>query len=364
MPNFYPIATINHAALRHNLAVIKKIVPHSQIWGVVKADAYGHGAAEVAASLAVPGLAVARLGEAKKLRCTEKLKPILILGGVYSTADIIEAAALNCELAIHTPAQAEMLWQIELATPIKIWLKVNTGMNRLGLTLDQAASWLVKLTNCANVQSPPGLMTHLANADVLTDNITNVQCQRLRAIPGAANCALSIGNSAGILGWENARSDWVRPGIMLYGISPFSGTIGEQYGLQPVMTLRSSLIAIHHCQAGDAIGYGGSYVCPQAMTVGVIGIGYGDGYPRHAPVGTPVLLHGQRVPLIGRVSMDMITVDLSGVSTAQIGTEAVLWGEGLPAEEIAAAAGTIAYQLVTGIAGRVQREFIAACRLS
>lgn len=356
--NFCPTATIDHAALRHNLGVVKKIVPHSRIWAVIKADAYGHGATEIANSLIVDGLAVARLGEAKKLRRTEKCKPILILGGVHSVADLMEAVALHCELVIHNAAQAKMLFQVKLPKPIKIWLKVNTGMNRLGLTVEQAAHWLIALTSCPNIQDQPGLMTHLANADELNDNLTNLQCQRLRSIPVAFNCAVTIGNSAGILGWEAARSDWVRPGIMLYGISPFNNTVGKQYDLQPVMTLHAPLIAIQHCQRGDAIGYGGSYLCSQAMPVGIIGIGYGDGYPRHAPVGTPVLLNGNRATLIGRVSMDMLTVDLCNIPEVCIGDRATLWGDGLPAEEIASSAKTIAYQLVTGITKRVPRIHI------
>lgn len=362
--NFCPTATINHAALRHNLGVVKKIVPHSRIWAVIKADAYGHGATEIANSLEVDGLAVARLGEAKKLRRTEKRQPILIMGGVHSVADLMEAVALHCELVIHNPAQAEMLLQVKLPKPIKIWLKVNTGMNRLGLTLEQAAQWLIELTSCSNVQDQPGLMTHLANADELNNNLTNLQCQRLSSITNALNCDVTIGNSAGILGWKAARSEWVRPGIMLYGISPFSNTVGKQYDLQPVMTLRAPLIAIHHCQPGDAIGYGGSYLCPQAMQVGVIGIGYGDGYPRHAPVGTPVLINGNRATLIGRVSMDMLTVDLRNIPEVRIGDRATLWGENLPAEEIAACANTIAYQLVTGITERVPRLHINQTEVS
>lgn len=352
-------ATINHAALRHNLTLVKNYAPHSRIWAVIKADAYGHGATAIARSLPVDGFAVARLQEAQKLRHAAIKQPILIMGGVYSPQDLATAAALNCEIAIHNTEQATMLLQTNLAYPITTWLKVNTGMNRLGLSLDATQHWLNQLAHSQNVQGQPQLMTHLANADDLNDNLTNLQCQRLRIIADAAGCcALNIGNSAGILGWEAARSDWVRPGIMLYGISPFAATTGQHYNLQPVMTLRAPLIAVHRCAAGAAIGYACSYICPENMPIGVIGIGYGDGYPRHATTGTPVLLDGVRVPLIGRVSMDMLTVDLRNLPNANIGTEAVLWGNGLPAEEVAAAAGTIAYQLVTGVTGRVPRLHI------
>jgi len=355
--NFNPIAIINHAALRHNLDIVKKFAPNSRIWAVVKANAYGHGVEEVTRTLATEGFAVARLEEAKNLRRAGNLTPILIMGGVYSANDIITAVDLNCELVIHTQEQAQMLLRINLTRSIKIWIKVNTGMNRLGLTLEQAAYWITTLAKCQHVQSPLGLITHLANADDLADNLTNLQCQRLRTIPGSETCIISIGNSAGILGWQQTNADWVRPGIMLYGISPFNdaSATNKKYSLKPVMTLQAPLIAIHHCQSGDAIGYGGSYVCSRPTTVGVIGIGYGDGYPRHVPTGTPVLINGERIPLIGRVSMDMLTVDLTNVPTARIGDQAVLWGDNLPAEEIATAANTIAYQLVTGVTSRVQR---------
>jgi len=353
-----PRAIIDHAALRHNLKRVREAAPTSRIWAVIKADAYGHGAAEVASSLRVEGLAIARLDEAQRLRATGEHRPLLIMSGVYSRASLAQAAELGCELALHDAAQAQMVEQAGAAPPLRVWLKVNTGMNRLGLAPMEAARWLVRLTGCTGVQGRPGLMTHLANADDPADPLSEIQCQRLRTLPGADTCPLNIGNSAGILGCAAARNDWVRPGIMLYGVSPFIGESGERRGLRPVMTLRAPLIAINHCQRGDRIGYGGSYRCPEDMAVGVIGIGYGDGYPRHAPAGTPVLLGGRQAPLIGRVSMDMITLDLRGLPAARLGEEAVLWGQGLPVEEIAAAAGTIAYELLSGVTIRVAREHI------
>jgi alanine racemase len=196
-------------------------------------------------------------------------------------------------------------------------------------------------------------MTHLARADDPADPCTDRQCRRFLALPESRGTRLSIGNSAGLLAWPQTRRDWVRPGIMLYGVSPFLGETAADRDLEPVMTLETALIAIHPCAAGEAVGYGGTYVCPETLPVGVAAIGYGDGYPRHAPSGTPVLVRGRRVPLIGRVSMDLITLDLRGVPEARVGDRVTLWGRGLPVEEIAQAAGTIGYELLCGVAARV-----------
>jgi alanine racemase len=353
-----PRATIDHAALRHNLRRVRQAAPHSRIWAVVKANAYGHGVAEATRSLDADGFAVARLQEARRLRELGLCRPILVMGGIYSEQALHQALELDCEIAVHSSFQAELLVRVPTPRRMRIWLKVNTGMNRLGLPPGEAMRWLERLTGCDAVDGAPGLMTHLANADDLSDPFSEVQCRRLRAIPGARFVPLNIGNSAGILGIGAARTDWVRPGIMLYGISPFLGEIAAERNLQPVMTLRSALMAVNHCREGDRIGYGGTFVCPENMPVGVIGIGYGDGYPRHAPGGTPVLVKGRRVPLVGRVSMDTITVDLRGHPDVDIGDEAILWGTGLPAEDIATAAGTIAYELLSGVTERVKREHI------
>jgi alanine racemase len=350
-----PRALIDHIALRRNLSRVRAVAPGSRVWAVVKANGYGHGAQAVVASLDADGLAVARLGEARQLRESGERRPLLVMGGVGSAASLRAAAELGCELALHDDAQAELLVGTRLSGPLGIWIKVNTGMNRLGMAPDSVPAWLRRLELRPWVRRPVGLMTHLANADDLQDPMTEAQCGRLRAIPDLGTRPLSIANSAGLLGHAAARSHWVRPGIMLYGVSPFLGETGAQRGLEPVMTLSAPVIAVNHCRAGDRVGYGGTYQCPDDMPVGVIGVGYGDGYPRHAPSGTPVLIGTERAPLVGRVSMDMITVDLRELPEVRIGDEAVLWGRGLPAEEIAAAAGTIAYQLFTGVTDRVER---------
>ncbi len=353
-----PRAIIDHAALRHNLDRVRRAAPDSRIWAVIKADAYGHGVEHVWRSLDADGYAVARLAEAEQLRRFGARRPILVMGGVRDVTELQRAAELHCELAVHSPHIGQLLESTRLAEPLKVWLKVNTGMNRLGLPPELVPEWLSRLTGCAAIREAPGLMTHLANADDIGDPATERQCRRLRDIPAPEGTLLNIGNSAGLLGFACARSHWVRPGIMLYGVSPFLRESGVDRDLRPVMTVRAPLVAVNRCRRGDRVGYGGTYECPEDMPIGVIGIGYGDGYPRHAVPGTPVLLDGLRVPLVGRVSMDSITVDLRGVESPVPGTEAVLWGAGLPVEEIAGAAGTIAYELLTGVTARVPREHI------
>ncbi|KOR30471.1 hypothetical protein TI04_05685 [Achromatium sp. WMS2] len=355
--NTYPVAVIDHAALRHNMALARKNAPKSKIWAVIKADAYGHGAAEIAKSLDSEGLAVARLAEARRLRLTEPTRPILVMGGVYNVDELHEAANLQCDLVVHNAIQGQMLIDNGITYPAKIWIKVNTGMNRLGFSLEEAKFWLSKLAYASKVPGPPGLMTHLACADNMFDALTLYQCERLQSIAKSDNL-LSIGNSAGILEWSTSQSDWVRPGIMLYGISPFIKEIGSERNLLPVMTLYAQIIAVYQCPKGAAIGYGDYYRCTEPMTIGIVGIGYGDGYPRHVSLGAPVLVEGHIVPTVGRVSMDMLAVDLNSIPQTKIGTEVVLWGQGLPVEEVAKVARTIAYQLLTGVTNRVTRLHI------
>lgn len=355
-----PLALIDLAALGHNLGVARHHAPHSRIWAVIKADAYGHGMDKAAAALtAADGFAVARLEEALRLRAAGVEHPILVLNGALSREETAVAWEARLDLALHRAEQADWLATLPVTAavagrPLRIWLKVDTGMHRLGLDPAEVPRIQARLADCPAVAPGPGLLTHLANADEPADPLTDLQCRRLRdlARPGQA---LNIGNSAGLLAWPAARADWVRPGIMLYGASPFADRDGSALDLRPVMTLKTQLSATHVFRAGERIGYGGTYVCPEDMPVGVAAIGYGDGYPRHAPTGTPVLVKGQCVPLIGRVSMDSITLDLRPVPEARPGDEVILWGQGLPVEEIAHAAGTISYDLLCGVSPRVRR---------
>ena len=351
---FAPQALIDHAALRHNLQRVREAAPESHIWAVVKADAYGHGVERTIRALwDADGFAVARMDEAVHLRNLGVLKPILVLGGGYSAVELNRAAKEGIEITLHQSQQVRLLDELAPDTPaLKIWIKVDTGMHRLGFDPGEVEALAGQLNDHPRVASL-SLWTHLANADDRSDNTTEDQIRHFDSLPLELFKNCSIANSGGILGFANSHRDWVRPGIMLYGASPFQNGNAEQEGLQPVMTLRSRVVSVKQARAGDPIGYGGRYRCPEDMPVAVVAVGYGDGYPRHAPDGTPVLVNGRRLPLIGRVSMDLITLDAREYSQVRVGDEAVLWGQGLPADEVAALSGTIAYQLFCNVTSRV-----------
>ncbi len=349
-----PHALIDLSALRHNLRRAQEAAPQSKVMAVIKANGYGHGILRVADALAdAASLAVARIDEGIVLRQAGEQRPIVVLEGFFDQQGLLDIAANGLEAVIHEPGQIEILEQQQLPQPIACWMKVDTGMHRLGLPPELAADFFQRLVDCKSVQGKPRLMSHLANADSPGDPTIDRQIELLQEMRKQFAVETSLANSGGVLGWGGSHMEWVRPGIMLYGASPFCDHIGTDDGLKPVMTLRSRIIAVNRCRQGDAIGYSGTWSCPEDMSVGVIAIGYGDGYPRHAPSGTPVLLNDQRVPLIGRVSMDMITVDLRTQPQAKVGDLVTLWGRGLPADEIARSAGTIAYQLFCGVTTRV-----------
>lgn len=348
-------ATIDLGAIRHNLARVREIAPASRVMAAIKADAYGHGAVEVARTLAAAGVdafAVACLEEAVVLRKKQLRTPIALLEGVLSIEEAREAALLDLDLVVHDEWQLRLLEQLPDGVPLRVWFKLDSGMHRLGFPLAEARRLF------AAVQARPhwqlaGWITHLACADDVDSPMTREQIQRFEAATEGLPGPRSIANSAGLLAWPQARVDWVRPGLMIYGASPLPGRTAAELGLRPAMTVESRLIAIHDIAAGESIGYGASYRCAQDMRVGVAAIGYADGVHRVLPSGTPVLIHGQRVPLVGRVSMDMITLDLRSVPQAEVGDRVQLWGPGLPAEEIAACAGTLAYELFCGLTRRV-----------
>lgn len=354
-----PRALIDHSALRDNLAVVRKHAPTSRVWAVVKANAYGHGMVQAATALgAAEGFAVARVEEAVRLRDAGIAKPILVLEGALFADELGAALEHRLELALHRQGQVALLEQTRLPGALRIWIKVDTGMHRLGFDPKEVPALLERLADNPRVDGQPSLLTHLANADNPRDELARLQCERLRSLDPASQRTLSIGNSAGIIAFPASHTHWVRPGIMLYGSSPLMGQSAAELGLRPVMTLETRLIALRSLRRGDAIGYGSTYVCPEDMSVGVAAIGYGDGYPRHAPTGTPVLVRGQRAPLVGRVSMDMISIDLRGVPDASVGDLVTLWGEELPVDEIAHRAGTISYELLCHVTSRVRMEFI------
>jgi len=350
-----PRAVIDLAALRHNLERVHALAPNSRVLAVVKANAYGHGLFRVAKALdaVVDALAVARVSEGLSLRQAGILCPIVVLEGCADQQELDVAAVNQLELVVHSSEQVTLLQQHKINNPVICWLKIDTGMHRLGLSTESALTAYQKLLSCSSVSGKPRLMTHFANADDRADPATISQWRLFQAVTSELDAEVSSANSGAILGWPETHADWVRPGIMLYGVSPFLDGRPEADDLHPVMSLQSQLVAVNRYKKGDAIGYSGTWICPEDMAVGVASIGYGDGYPRHAASGTPVLLNGQRVPLVGRVSMDMISLDLRSCPNAQVGDSVTLWGPDLPVEEIAEAAGTIPYQLLCSVTARV-----------
>lgn len=352
-------ATINLDALKHNLEVVRNTAPHSDVMAVIKADAYGHGMLRIARSIEndINAFGVASINEAIQLRAAGIKAAISILEGFNTVDDLRHISDHNIEIVLHDNSQLGLFALAKDLRPLSVWLKVDTGMNRLGFK-PAAVIEVIKAIQTFPFVQDLKLMTHFANADDRNHPQTSAQIELFNTVADKTTCEKSMANSAGILGHPDSHADWVRPGIMLYGVNPFVDEQELNVFLKPVMTLRSALIAIKELKKGDAIGYGGSYVCPEDMRVGVVSIGYGDGYPRHAPSGTPVLVNGERVELVGRVSMDMITVDLRAQPEATVGDEVVLWGEGLPVEEIAMHAGTIGYDLLCGVTKRVQFDYI------
>ena len=352
-------ATINLSNLKHNLSVAKQTIADSHCMAIIKANGYGHGMVTMAQALhEADAFGVACLDEAINLREAGIEQRIVLLEGFTQAQDLNFIRGYHLDPVIHSEHQLAIL-EADTGSSISCWLKIDTGMHRLGFSVANAAQAYKRIQDCETVAKPIYMMTHLANADDREDNKTQQQCQQFKQLTEELgfNDEMSIANSAGILGWNQlcpgSHGHWLRPGIMLYGVSPFNDSIGEDHGLKPVMTLSSELIAINHYKKGDAIGYGGTYKCEEDMPVGIVAIGYGDGYPRHIEKETPVLINGKHVPVVGRVSMDMITVDLRECAEAKIGDEVILWGEGLPVEMIADKAGTIGYELLCGITTRV-----------
>lgn len=353
-------ARIDLDAMQHNLSRVRSAAPRSLIMAVVKANGYGHGLVRAAQALrAADGFGVACLEEAVSLRETGIQHPITLLEGFFDSDELATISHYRLLPVLHTEWQIRQLETTPLPQPIDVWLKADTGMHRLGFAPELIEAIHQRLQACTNVNSI-GLFSHLGYADDRRSAQTQRQCERFNSISAGFSGPRSLANSGGLLGWPETQFDWVRPGLMLYGISPFSGDTAQDHGLRTVMSLESRLIAVNRFQRGATIGYGGAWVCPEDMNVGVVAAGYGDGYPRHAPTGTPVLVNGRRTQLIGRVSMDMLCVDLREQPQARIGDPVVLWGQGLATEEIARCAGTIAYELVCAIASRVPIEISAA----
>jgi alanine racemase len=347
-------ATIDIAAMRSNLALVRRLAPQSRVWAVVKANAYGHGLANGMHAFAdADGLALVEPDAAQALRDLGWRKRVLLIEGFFDEADLELAGRLDLDVLVHCDEQLRMLELARLPQPIHVHLKVNTGMNRLGFRPAAVAAAHRRLKALPAVRDIT-LVTHFANADDEANPALPMQTQlaRMRDAADGLDADLSLANSAASLHHPELGNAWMRPGIMLYGATP-DAVSAEGHGLRPGMTLASRIIGVQDVAAGEAVGYGSRFIAAKPTRIGVVACGYADGYPRHAPDGTPVLVDGRRCAIAGRVSMDMMTVDLSAAPGAGIGSAVTLWGEGLPIDEVAQAAGTIGYELMCALAPRV-----------
>lgn len=346
-------ATLHLAALTNNLQVVRRFAPSSRVWAVVKANAYGHGLQHVWRSLAenCDGFALLDLGEAVLLREAGWQGPILLLEGFFQPADLLLIDRYRLTTAVNSDWQLQAIAEARLQAPLEVYLKLNSGMNRLGFAPERLHSLWLAAKELRNISSIT-LMSHFATADE-AEGVTE-QMAVIERAAAAVDLPRSLANSAATLWHPQTQGDWVRPGIILYGASP-SGNWQDiaDTGLQPVMTLSSQIIGLQQLQSGDRVGYGGRYTANGPQRIGVVACGYADGYPRHAPSGTPVWVDGVLTQTVGSVSMDMMMVDLTPCPQATIGTHVELWGRELPVDDVAAAAGTLGYELLTALAARV-----------
>lgn len=344
-------ATIDAGAMAHNLAIARRQAGGARVWAVVKANAYGHGLERAVKAFAgADGYALLDFIDALRLRNAGVTKPILMLEGIFKPADVALLARHSLTPVIHSLAQVEMLEKRVLDRPIDVYLKVNSGMNRLGFTVDSVRIAWNALQAHPAIKSVT-IMTHFGDADGASG--VAGQLEWFHSMTAALDGPRSLANSAALLRFPETCADWVRPGLMLYGCSPFPDRSAEEIGLRPAMTLASEIIAVQNLEPGERVGYGFSFEASAPMRIGIIACGYGDGYPRHAPSGTPLLVNAQRSCTVGRVSMDMICADITHLPDANIGTAVTLWGAGLSADEVAAAAGTLSYELLCALAARV-----------
>ncbi len=345
-------ALFNAAALAHNYQLIQQHAPAARTLAVIKANAYGHGVERVVAALpAADGFAILEIETAIQLRRSGITQPLLLLEGVFTAAELLNCAIYDLSITVHSAVHIEWLEQAQLARPIKVFLKLNTGMNRLGFPASSAKEWSARLRKCPNV-SEITLMMHFATADEPQIGIA-MQWQRFCAATADLDLPISAANSAAIFAYPHVQGNWVRPGVALYGASSFATQTAASLGLQAVMSLRSQVIAVQTLQVGDTVGYGATLTAEHEMKIGIVACGYADGYPRHAPTGTPVWVEGQRTRLLGRVSMDMLCIDLTPWPNLGIGSQVELWGAHLPIDEVATAAGTISYELMCALTARV-----------
>ena len=343
-------AHIDLNALENNLHVARRATS-ARIMAVIKANAYGHGLLRAAEALAdADGFALLDIQDAVRLREAGYRQTLLLLEGFFDAQDLALVAEYELTCVIHSVWQIALLDAYPRRAALDVWLKVNSGMHRLGFAPAQVAEAMEALRRHAAVREIT-LMSHFSDADEARG--VSAQLELFKEVASAYRGACSLANSAALLRYPATHADWVRPGIMLYGASPFAEVSAQSIGLKPVMTLSSRIIATQDLSAGERIGYGGLFCADRSMRIGVVACGYADGYPRHAPGGTPVRVDGRQTQLLGRVSMDMLYVDLTHLPQAGVGSEVVLWGAGMPIETVATAAGTISYELMCAVTARV-----------
>jgi alanine racemase len=360
------VAHIDLDALRHNYQLACRCAPQSRSVAVIKADAYGHGALACARALEadVPAFAVACIEEALSLREGGIQAPIVLLEGIFSAEELALVDQHRLWISVHSAWQVEALLAYSPRQPIPVWLKVDSGMHRLGFSPEQAPSVWQRLVDAPQVTALH-LMSHFANADAQDPSYFNRQMRVLQGLAAELKAPLCLANSPATLAWPAAHGDWNRPGVMLYGSDPLEVANDITRQLRPVMSLRSEIIALRELDTGEQVGYGGRWKAARPSRIAVVAAGYGDGYDRHAVDGTPVLVNGQRCPIAGKVSMDMLTVDVTDVPDAAIGSDVVLWGAAsngavLPVDEVARYCDTISYTLLTGVLPRAPRRYHGA----
>lgn len=354
-----PIAKIDLQALQHNAKQARQYAPQQKLLAVIKSDAYGHCVIETAKALVshVDGFAVARTDEGIALRENDIKNDILVMGGFESEAEFVAIANNNLAVVIHDPVQLTLMKGYQGDALIKVWLKLETGMHRLGIMANDIESVWLQLKQHKNIHQDMVIMSHFAKSEELNDPMTQQQIEKFEKLVQPYETEQSLANSAAIISWPQSHKDWLRAGALLYGLSPFPDRTAESLGLKPVMTLTTHLKTIRHIKQGASVGYGATWTAAKNMKVGVIAVGYGDGYPRMIGKDAYVLLRGKPAPILGRVSMDMCTIDLSQHPAAKVGDEVVLWGNGLPVEIVAKSVNTDPRELVTGLTSRVVRQF-------
>ncbi len=348
---------IDLQALRHNLHAVKRYAPAQKVMAIIKADAYGHGLERIAHQLTgADAFGVACLEEAIRIREAGITHPIILLEGFFSFEELEQLKSLNLQTVIHQHDQVSMIEHLSSEKAIKIWMKIDSGMHRLGFDPSEVQTIHQRLRGAKGCLNEIILMTHFASAQEHDQTSMEEQLNIFASATADLEGERCLANSAAIIEWSRSHGDWIRPGLMLYGVSPFPDRSAEDLGLHPVMSLQSELISIRQARKGDKVGYGGTWVCPEDMLIGVVAMGYGDGYPRHARSGTPMIINGQIASLIGRPSMDMLTVDLRQCADVRVGDKVILWGRELPIEEIALCAETIPYELLCGM--RMRAKFV------